>query len=101
MPQNTTNLHIATTADRWTEIKSQVEHAIANLCSEPANAERLLLLVDWMTNERYDAIDRNMVISDVMQHAFLHTEECESAITSFMDRISPDRRRQLREVKRA
>jgi len=90
---NTSHLRIATSNTHWSEINNQISHAVANLVENTITAEHLLLLVDLMTNERYDSLDRSMIVSEVQHEAIKYTEGFSDLLASTIERISPSPQR--------
>lgn len=92
MPKHNTKLQIASTWQRWQEINGQVDHAVANLVNgDLTNAERLLLLLDLMTGEQYEPQQREMVAFEITRRTFTHTQEFETALEGYLNKINPTR----------
>lgn len=86
---NIAHLHIATTNTRWAEVNGRISDAITNLCGDHGKAEALMLIVDLMTNERYEPSDRENVVAEVQQQVFKYMHGYDDLLRDAIEKISP------------
>jgi hypothetical protein len=100
--KHNTKLQIATTYQRWQELNGQSDHAVANLINgDSGNAERLLFIIDLMTGDQYEPQQREIFTWDVVRQAFMRTDEFETALEAYMNKINPSRQTGPRAIKSA
>lgn len=86
---NTARLQLATSNTYWAEVNNRISEAVANLCDDPNKAEALMLIVDLMTNERYDPTDRESVTTEVQQQALKRMPEFDRLLRDVIEKINP------------
>lgn len=73
---------LATNPQEWAETDALVREHVERICGrydDREQAESFYILLDLITNERYDRIDRDGVLHVVQTHAFTFTDAFETA----------------------
>lgn len=78
--KNNEPARLATNQREWADLDALVRQHVERICArDQEQAESLCLLLDLITSERYDRIDRDGVLLVAQAHAFTFTAAFETA----------------------
>lgn len=87
-------LRLASDANTWREMDATIEQAVHAICGQYDDAqlcESFLFLIDLLTNQSYDAVDRDSAALTCQRAAFRYTPDFERAQEAYLNRINPGR----------
>lgn len=95
MRKNSTKvLRLASDPLTWREMDATIDRAVEAICGTYDDAqvcESFLFLIDLLTNQNYDAADRECAAFRCQRSAFRYTPDFERAQEAYLNGINPGR----------
>jgi len=91
VPKHTTNLRLAGSPNEHMELRREVEDLVDDLCGphDYDLAAKMFSLLDLLTNENYDELDRSGLARIALHRAFSMTESFEDAVKAAIQKDTP------------
>lgn len=85
-------IEIASTEERCNELQKLLSDAVGAICSSGEKSVRsFMLIVDLISNEKFDGDQRDMVAEHVQDVAFAYSREASKAREQFLNTLNPGR----------
>lgn len=85
-------IEIASTEERWNELQQLLSSAVGDISASGEKAIRsFMLIVDLISNEKFDGDQRDTVAEYVQDVAFAYSREASKAREQFLNTLNPGR----------
>lgn len=90
---NVTPIRLASNEETWREMDETINAAVSQVLGQydEATVRDFMFLVDILTNENIDRIDRDGATWQVQKQAFMHSPRFERCMEEYLNEINPGR----------
>lgn len=90
---NVTPIRLASDEKTWREMDQVVNDCVSTILGQydEATVRDFMFLIDILTNENIDRIDRDGATWQVQKQAFTHSPRFEKALEGYLNEINPGR----------